>query len=376
MTALQAPVLMNDFKRQWLDIGQSVLEATAAVGASGWYVLGEAVARFERNLAEKWGQAQAIGCANGLDAIEISLRALGIQPGDKVLTTPLSAFATTLAIMRCGANPVFVDVDQAGLMDLALAEQALAADNSIRFMVPVHLYGHAMSLPRLAELRDRFQLKIVEDCAQAIGARSFGEPVGSVGDLAATSFYPTKNLGALGDGGAVISNDAALAKKARQLRDYGQAEKYLHTEFGLNSRLDELHAAILDAAMLPRLDSWTSRRREIARYYQQQISHPQITLPVEPSGSESVWHLFPLLVSEQRSSLQTWLAQNGVHSGVHYPTLITNQQALKSHGPVHIFGELQSAERFAAHELSIPIHPYMTDTEAERVVHSVNSWKN
>lgn len=368
------PVLMNDFKRQWQDVGTSVLDATQEVGESGWYVLGQAVEKFERHLANHWGAHHVIGCANGLDAIEIGLRALGIKMGDKVLTTPLSAFATTLAILRCGATPVFVDVDQAGLMDLQQAEAVLATDNEIRFMVPVHLYGHALHLPTLRKLRDNYSLKIVEDCAQAIGAKSFGEPLGSVGQISATSFYPTKNLGALGDGGAVVTNDTTLAASARCLRDYGQSEKYLHTKLGLNSRLDELHAAILDAAMLPRLETWTSKRSEIATRYQEGIKHPAIKLPTQPTGSNSVWHLFPLMVNGDRDSLKNWLAACGIHSGVHYPILITDQPALLQQGAVAICGTLTNAKQFATHELSIPIHPYLSDEEIERVIDAVNRW--
>lgn len=368
-------ILMNDFKRQWQDLGPTILAATERVGASGWYVLGTSVSEFETHLAEYWGATNIIGCANGLDAIEIGLRCLGIKAGDKVLTTPLSAFATTLAIMRCGATPIFVDVDDSGLLDLQQAEQLLQKDGSIRFMVPVHLYGHALSLPDLVRLRDRFELKIVEDCAQAIGAKSHGKPVGSVGQMAATSFYPTKNLGALGDGGAVVTNDTALAMLARRMRDYGQSEKYLHSEFGLNSRLDELHAAILDAAMLPKLKQWTDKRREVAKCYQERITHPSVKLPTAPAGSDSVWHLFPLMISEKRQHLQQWLAQCGIHSGIHYPILISDQPALLTQGPVAIHGDLHQARRFVEHELSIPIHPYLFDEEIERVITAINSWK-
>lgn len=368
-------ILMNDFKRQWQDLGPTILAATEKVGVSGWYVLGSSVSEFEKHLAEYWGTTNIIGCANGLDAIEIGLRCQGIKAGDKVLTTPLSAFATTLAIMRCGATPIFVDVDESGLLDLQQAEQLIQNDGSIRFMVPVHLYGHALSLQDLERLRNRFELKIVEDCAQAIGAKSHGKPVGSVGQMAATSFYPTKNLGALGDGGAVVTNDPALATLARRMRDYGQSEKYLHSEFGLNSRLDELQAAILDAAMLPKLKQWTDKRREVAQRYQEGIKHPLVTLPVAPADSESVWHLFPLLISEKREQLQQWLARSGVYSGIHYPTLITDQPALLAQGPTAIHGDLRQARKFVEQELSIPIHPYLLDDEIDRVITAINCWK-
>ena len=253
-------ILLNDFQRQWADTRADVLDATERVGASGWYILGKNVESFERALAASFDRAFAVGCASGLDAIEIALRALGLRPGDKVLTTPLSAFATTLAILRAGGVPVFVDVDDHGLIDLARCEERLATGD-IRAFVPVHLYGQPLPLPRLAELQARFAVALVEDCAQSALARFRGRSAGTVGAIAATSFYPTKNLGALGDGGALLTDDPALRDRCASLRNYGQTARYQHDELGLNSRLDELQAAILAQAFLPRLPAWTERRR-------------------------------------------------------------------------------------------------------------------
>jgi dTDP-4-amino-4,6-dideoxygalactose transaminase len=277
--------MMNDFRRQWQATGAAVLQATERVGASGWFVLGPEVAEFERLLAEGCGCAHAIGCGSGLDAIELSLRALGLVEGDRVLTTPLSAFATTLAIVRAGGTPVFVDVDENGLLDLGKVEQVLSADPTIRYLVPVHLYGQPLNLEDLEALKRRFGIFIVEDCAQAIGATWEGRPVGGVGDLSTLSFYPTKNLGALGDGGAILTNDRNLMLKCQSLRDYGQTGKYEHTLLGLNSRLDELHAAILRTAFLPRLSDWSTRRRDIASQYLSEIAHPQVK--IEPCRVEN-----------------------------------------------------------------------------------------
>lgn len=367
-------VLMNDFQRQWREVGSDVLHATQEVGESGWYILGSRVQNFEKNLSAYWGLRHAVGCASGLDALEIGLRVLGIQSGDRVLTTPLTAFATTLAILRCGGVPVYVDVDEHGLLDLLQAEKLLQRDTSIRFMVPVHLYGHALPLPALQKLKDKYRLSIVEDCAQAIGAKFDGKPVGSVGQIAATSFYPTKNLGALGDSGAILTNMPELFAKAIKLRDYGQSEKYLHSEFGLNSRLDELHAAILDSAMLPRLRGWTMRRRQLAKYYQENIKHPLVTLPTQPNGSESVWHLFPLKIQDKRDNLKHWLSERGIQSGVHYPILASDQPVLLKQIPSYKSDELLVAKAFTAQELSIPIHPHMTTEELDRVIDAVNQW--
>ena len=200
-------ILQNDFKRQWQLVEEAALGAVRRVGASGQYILGEEVEAFEASIARFCGVAHAVGVGNGMDALEISLRCLGLEKGDKVLTTPLSAFATTLAILRSGGFPVFVDVDELGAIDLRQCRQLLEHDDSIRFLVPVHLYGFPMNLHELSRLREDFGLFIVEDCAQAIGASYAGVPVGTVGQVAATSFYPTKNLGALGDGGAVLTKD-------------------------------------------------------------------------------------------------------------------------------------------------------------------------
>jgi dTDP-4-amino-4,6-dideoxygalactose transaminase len=259
-------VAANDFARQWDEVREDALAAVERVGASGWLILGDEVAAFEIELAAWWGVPFAVGVASGLDAIEIALRCAGIDRGDRVLTTPLTAFATTLAIMRLGAEPVWCDVGPSGGLDLDQALTAIRDDPSIRGAVPVHLYGHPLDPAGLAALVDA-GVRVVEDCAQSAGARRDGQPTGTVGAAAATSLYPTKNLGAMGDGGVILTGDPELAARARRMRDYGQARRYEHVEVGLNSRLDELHAAILRSAMLPRLSRWVARRGEIAASY-------------------------------------------------------------------------------------------------------------
>jgi dTDP-3-amino-3,4,6-trideoxy-alpha-D-glucose transaminase len=367
---------LNDFRLQWTHLRKAVLTAVERVGKSGQLILGPEVACFEEELARYCGLPFSVGCASGLDAIEISLRCLGLNAGEKVLTTPLSAFATTLAIMRAGGVPVFVDVDDSGILDLELAGEALAANPDVRFLVPVHLYGHAMNLERLAVLKQRFDLRIVEDCAQAIGARNQGTPVGSIGQLAATSFYPTKNLGCMGDGGAVLTSSASHAKLARSLRDYGQTAKYRHTHFGMNSRLDELQAAILREAFLPALREFTTRRTEIAARYRAEITNPTLSVPPPPDGSDSVWHLFPILVSRHRESLQNHLLHAGIHAAIHYPRLIPDQEALKNHVSSSTLTPLPKATRFAQQELSLPVHPFLHDLDVQRVIRACNTWRD
>ena len=258
------------------------------------YVLGREVEAFEAVFAQFCQAPWAVGVASGLDAIEVGLRALGIKPGQPVLTTPLTAFPTTLAILRAGGIPAFVDVDEHGLLDLDRCEALLQERADIEYCVPVHLYGQSINLPRLRRLKERFGLRIVEDAAQAHGASFEGEVVGSVGDVTAYSFYPTKNLGALGDAGALTCVSEAVGARARCLRNYGQSARYVHDELGLNSRLDELHAAILREALLPRLPRWTQRRRKIAHRYREGLDGPALT-PLPVTDVEGcVYHPLPI----------------------------------------------------------------------------------
>jgi dTDP-4-amino-4,6-dideoxygalactose transaminase len=375
VSATGPAIQQNDFKRQWDCVEAPVLDAVRRVGASGWYILGSEVEAFETELAKLWGIAHAVGTANGLDALEIGLRCLGLRPGDKVLTTPLSAFATTLAILRAGGVPLFVDVDSTGGLDLAQCRELLERDRSIRFLVPVHLYGFALNMKELSGLRDDFGLRVVEDCAQAIGAAAGRIRAGTVGQIAATSFYPTKNLGALGDAGALLTNDAALAQTARELRNYGQSAHYLHSSLGLNSRLDELHAAILRDAFLPNLNSWTAARLQTAQKYREQIRNSAVELPGPLSARDAVWHLFPILVPPgSRERFRAYLDSCAIATAIHYPRLIPDQTALAKAGLDDYSARLSKARRFAECEVSLPIHPFLTDNEIEAVIEACNNW--
>src|SRR4051794_21357741 len=284
-------VAANDFVRQWADVGADALAAMDRVGRSGWLVLGDEVRAFEAELAAWWGTTHAIGVASGLDALEIALRCAGVAPGDRVLTTPLTAFATTLAILRSGAEPVWCDVDDSGGMDLDAAAAALEHDVAIRALLPVHLYGHPLDPVRLEALAAEHDVVVVEDGAQPRGGWRDGGPRGTAGRVSATSLYPTKNLGAMGDGGVVLTDDEAVAARARVLRNYGQDGRYRHVEPGLNSRLDELHAAILRTALLPRLDGWLQQRAALAARYVQALDGSSLR-PVRPTGGTSANHLF------------------------------------------------------------------------------------
>lgn len=362
---IRPQVAANDFARQWQDIGADALAAVERVGESGWLILGEEVDAFERELAEWWGIPHAVGVASGLDALEIGLRCAGIGLGAKVLTTPLTAFATTLAILRAGAAPVWCDIDDSGGLDLEQAEAAIAADEEIEAVLPVHLYGHPLDPAGLRQLGEQ-GVTVIEDCAQSAGAARDGAPSGTVGLAAATSLYPTKNLGAMGDGGVLLTADAEVAVRARRLRDYGQSARYEHSELGLNSRLDELHAAILRSAMLPRLDRFLKRRAEVASRYSDALRGGQLR-PIETASGKSAHHLYAVEVVEgDPVATANALRERGIGVARHYPFVCPDQGAAAGRGGT--FGDLAVARRLAERELSLPIHPYLEDDEVEAVI--------
>ena len=364
------PIPFNDFRRESEDLIQAQLHAVDGVLRSGWWILGEQVQAFESAWAASCGTTAAVGVANGLDAIEIGLRALGIGPGDEVITTSLTAFATTLAIQRCGATPVYADIEESTAC-LSPASVQRCISSVTRAVLVVHLYGRAADLDALHELCRQHDLHLIEDCAQAHGAQHAGRPVGSIGRFGAWSFYPTKNLGAIGDAGALTSSDPDLVAKARQLRNYGQSDRYHHDLAGLNSRLDELQAALL-LQRLPSLQGWTERRRVIANHFWQSIQHPDIVFLAPPSDASShVHHLF-VLKTDRRDEFQTYLAAMGIKTLIHYPVPCHHQKALSAHRVAP--DGLVVTERHSASCVSLPIHPFLTDEEVEHVVASCNSF--
>jgi dTDP-3-amino-3,4,6-trideoxy-alpha-D-glucose transaminase len=278
--------------------------------------------------------------------------------------------------VKTGATPVFADCDASGLIDLEECRRILSARPEIRYFVPVHLFGHSLDVAEIGYLRDRFELSVVEDCAQSIGARHAGLRCGTAGQTAATSFYPTKNLGALGDGGAILTSSPELERKLRQLRDYGQTCKYRHDILGYNSRLDEMQAAILQRVFLPRLGKWTGARRRIAQAYLDGIHSRSITLPPKPGGSESVWHLFPVIVEVSRKvEAIAYFRDRGITVGEHYPQALIEQLAL---APVLNRSRGSACERsklFCHGEISLPIHAFLRDTEIQQVIDACNDWK-
>lgn len=363
-------ILMNDFKAEPPELRTAMRSAAERVLESGWYVLGPEVTAFEDAWATYCGVRHAVGVGNGMDAIEIALRALGIGPGDEVITTPMTAFATVLAILRAGATPVLADIDaHTGLMSEDSAARCLS--QRTRAILVVHLYGQVRGMPRWKAMCDAAGIHLLEDCAQAHGASLRGVKAGAFGRAGAYSFYPTKNLGAPGDGGAVVTTDSALAESARRLRNYGQSERYHHPDAGLNSRLDELHAAML-AARLPWLDGFTARRRAVSAAYRAGIANPAIRLLAEPEEVQAhVHHLF-VVVSDERDRLQAHLHRHGVQTLIHYPVPVHLQPPCV--GLARDPEGLARSEHHASTCLTLPCHPQLTDAQVARVVTAVNAF--
>jgi dTDP-4-amino-4,6-dideoxygalactose transaminase len=357
---------MNDFKRHAARFGAEIEAATKRVLDSGWYILGKEVEAFEREFAAYVGVPHAIGVGNGMDALQLALMAWDIGPGDEVITTPNSAFATTLAIVRAGATPVFVDISE---RDYALDADLMAAAVTprTRALMPVHIYGRAGNLTAYEALARLHDLVLINDACQAHGAGHRGRDIASYGHASAYSFYPTKNLGGLGDGGMLVCADADKAARLRSLRDYGQQKKYLHTEPGLNSRLDELQAAIL-RVKLSYLAAQTERRRAIAHRYSTTLAGVGLILPDD--DPEAVWHLY-VVRTRQRDALSSFLRERGVQSLVHYPVIIPQQPALRR---PYAQGSLPVAERCANEYLSLPMDPELTDAEVDQVCDAVRAF--
>ena len=355
----------------------AVRAAIERVIERGWFVLGPEVEAFEREFADASGAAHAVGVGNGTDAIALILRALGIGPGDEVVTTPLSAAYSALAILMTGARPVFADIDPltATLDPGRIAERVSPRTRAI---LPVHLYGQPADMTGIARVAARHNLAIVEDCCQAHLATSEGRPVGTIGAAGAFSFYPTKNLGALGDGGAVVTNDAGLSATLRRLRNGGQTDRYHHQEPGVNSRLDEMQAAIL-RERLARLGAWTARRRALAARDRGRLRGRSVD-PVPEIDPGHVYHLFVVRVRRDdearqpgdaaRRALQAHLASRSIETLIHYPLPVPEQPAFAAGQPAGC----PVVTRVCHEILSLPLHPAMHDDDVDTIADAVNAF--
>lgn len=364
-------VPVNDLSRYASKVRAAASQRASDVLASGYFVLGPWVRRFEEAFATYVGRAHCIGVGNGTDALEIALRAIGVGPGDQVVLAANTAMYSTGATLATGATPVFADVEgMHALLTATSVEAALQHAPRPKALVVTHLYGRLAPMESLVALcRDR-GITLVEDCAQAHGAIGRdGRKAGAYGEIATFSFYPTKNLGAAGDGGAVVCQDAALAERVRQLRQYGWSSKYVNTlPNGRNSRLDELQAALLDL-LLPDLDARNARRRDIANHYSSSIRNPRLRVP-DVASSEFVAHLF-VVQSDARDALAAFLRAEGVATDVHYPVPDHRQPM---HGERFADVSLPETERLCAQVLTLPCFPELTDAEVERVVSACNAW--
>ena len=363
----EIPIL--DLKKQYESIRPEMDSAIAKVLKKGSFILGEEVSAFEQEFAAYCGVSYAIGVASGTDALQLALLAGGIGTGDEVITTSHTATATVAAIEMTGAHPVLVDIDPAHYtLDPLKFVQAISTRT--RAVIPVHLYGCPAEMESIMEFARRNNLLVVEDCAQAHGASVHGKKVGGWGDMAAFSFYPTKNLGAYGDGGAVVTNDSALAEKVRCLRQYGWKERYISSIKGMNSRLDELQAGIL-RVKLRHLDEWNDRRRERARCYRDFLLDTELVLPETPPNSEHVFHQFVVRHS-RRDELRVYLKKRGIHTLVHYPVPVHLQPAYQNLR--YREGSLPHTELAAREVLSLPMYPELSEPELGRVCQTIHDF--
>lgn len=358
-----------DLRAAGLELQPALDEAISRVVNSGWYVLGPEVEAFESEFATSVGANHCVGVGNGLEAIELALRALGIRAGDEVIVPANTYIATWLAVTRIGAKVVPVEPDDRTFnIDPDRIEEAITPRT--RAVIAVHLYGQPADMASIAEIAARRGVKVIEDAAQAHGARFEGHPVGTLSDAAAWSFYPTKNLGALGDGGAVTTNDDDVADRVRVLRNYGSRIKYVNEALGQNSRLDEMQAAIL-RVKLPYLGEWNERRRAIAERYFQELVEMPVRLPAVDLRAEHAWHLF-VIRSPERDSLQQHLADQGVQALVHYPIPPHQQQAYFGLGLRD--GGLAITEAIHRECLSLPMGPHLSSEQVDTVVAGIGSF--
>lgn len=367
----------GDLKREYSDLAQEIDKIMQEVCQSGWFVLGKKVEQFEEAFADFIGEGvYGVGVGSGTEALHFALVAAGVEHGDFVITVPNTAVPTVSAISFSGARPLFVDInDDIYNMDADKLRELVVAGKKrlgkkLKAVIPVHLYGQSADMDPINEIAKEFDLNVIEDACQAHGAEYKGRKVGALGDYAAFSFYPSKNLGAYGDGGIVITGHPDEARKLKMLRNYGQEKRYYHKIKGFNSRLDEMQAAIL-LSKLKHLGDWNNRRREIAAFYNKKIQNAVVTKPFEASYGKHVFHLY-VIRHPERDKLMSYLDQNDVQTIIHYPVPVHLQESYRELG--YSTGAFPIAEKFAKEILSLPIFPQLKDDEAERVAGLINSF--
>ena len=355
-----------DLKAPYIELKDELDAAYRRVMESGWYILGKEVEAFESEFAAYCESEHCIGVANGLDALHLIVRAYGIGPGDEVIVPSNTYIASWLAVTHAGATPVPVEPDELTYnIDPAKIEQAITPKT--KAIMVVHLYGQTADMDPINAIAQKHSLKVIEDCAQAHGARYKGRRAGSLGDAAGFSFYPGKNLGAIGDGGAVTTNDTKLHERVKILRNYGSQIKYINEVAGFNSRLDELQAAFL-RVKLARLDEWNMRRRQVAAWYFEKLSHKHVKLPSVPLWCEPVWHLFVIRTHQREKCIKS-LDRESIGWLIHYPTPPHLQGAYRS--LMIDLGHLPLCEQLAEEVLSIPMCPQLTESQTDCVVNAI-----
>lgn len=366
-----------DIKQQYANLEAEISPAVLEVLTSGRYIGGPAVEGFEQQFATYHGVSECVACNSGTDALYLALRAFDIGAGDEVITTPFTFIATAEVISAVGAKPIFVDID-ANTFNLDVEQVAAAITSKTKAIIPVHLFGQPVEMTQLMAIAQSHNLAVIEDCAQATGASWQGQKVGSIGHIGCFSFYPTKNLGACGDGGAVTTNDPAIASKIRVLREHGSKVRYLHEAIGVNSRLDAIQAVILQIK-LRYLDSWNEKRRQIAAYYSQLLHQiPGVIIPQELANGVGVWNQYTIRIAGEarngatakyRDWVRSQLQEKGVGSMVYYPLPLHLQPVYENLG--YQAGKLPISEQACNQVLSLPMYPELTQEQQERVVYSL-----
>lgn len=360
MTAVRHMISFSGLSEQYHSIREEIDTAVMRVLNSGWYILGNEVEAFEREFASYCRVRYAVGCASGTEAIALALMSLGIKGGDEVITVSNTAVPTVSAISMVGAIPVFIDIDNSYLIDTNKIEKAITKRTKV--IIPVHLYGQMADMDEMTDIAKRYNIKIIEDACQAHGAAYKGRKAGSIGTLGCFSFYPTKNLGCFGDGGAITTNNKVLYNRLIMLRNYGKQKGYFHKIKGINSRLDEIQAGVL-RVKLRYLDQWNKMRREVADIYNRLLKDICIT-PIEKDGYYHVFHLY-VIRTRYREGLQSYLKENGIDTLIHYPIPVHLQEAYRY--LQYNSGDFPMAEQLSKEILSLPIHPYLSSDNMEYI---------
>lgn len=358
-----------DLKRQYLSLKDELDDQIDGVLSSGWYILGKEVEKFEEEFASFCGSAYGVGVASGTEALFIALLACDIKSKDEVITVANAGVPMVVAITLAGAVPVFVDINPEDYnIDVSKIEKRIT--KKTKAILPVHLYGQCSDMGPIFKIAKRHNLKVIEDACQAHGAAYEGKRAGSFGDIGCFSFYPTKNLGCFGDGGMIITDDKELAERAKSLREYGQIQRYRHMSKGINSRLDEVQAAIL-RVKLKHLDKWNKMRIEISRIYNKDINNKLIMKPKEMSRRLHIYHLY-VVATRYRDELQNYLMKNGVQTLIHYPVPVYRQ---KAYAELKVDSICKNTDKFSKMVLSLPLYPEMTKEEVHRVRDLINRFK-